>query len=215
MSLPICRPGRTVRDVKAATEWASQDFAPILGDDFGGHDLVPAQNDAIGLRVAAVPGVACGIEETMTLAVVEDGRAAIIAAVGVGFSEIRACRLRPTCATARKNAAPTGLVGSKTPGVLELETSMALTGATYPMKVKNYHREIQRQFRFRAEAGDELISPKSNAVLRAVGNVERIQQQSIWSNLVEEYLRGNAETGIDEIIIPNRRVGAIIGRAIR
>jgi hypothetical protein len=46
-----------------------------------------SQHNAAGLRIAAVAGVASGVEEVRSVAVVQNCRAAIVAAIGVGLGE--------------------------------------------------------------------------------------------------------------------------------
>ena len=59
-----------------------------------------AEDDAVGLRIRAIAGVAGGVEETVAIAVVQDRGAAVVAAIGVGLGEGEVS-VRPTAATAR------------------------------------------------------------------------------------------------------------------
>ena len=54
----------------------------------GSEDLrAGADNDPVRLRIAAVAGIAGGIENIRAPRIVQDRRAAVVAAVGVGFCE--------------------------------------------------------------------------------------------------------------------------------
>ena len=102
------------------TGWSLRNF----GLHQRGYDLrAGADDDAIGLRIAAVAGVARGIEEVGAVAVVQDGGAAVVAAVGVGLGEVQLAihvdlRHRAIVADAYR------IGGIDDLAVLEFETSM-------------------------------------------------------------------------------------------
>ena len=61
-------------------------------------------------------------------------------------------------------AVPTGLLGSMTPGVLELDTSNAAGGATYPMNVT--YRPLVDTFRASSDFDGKLVTSRPGPAQR-------------------------------------------------
>src|SRR5262249_39155148 len=66
----------------------------LLGRELRGHDLCSSpSNNAVGLRVGAVPSVARGVDDIVTIGVVQYRGPAVVAAVGVGQRVVEAAPL--------------------------------------------------------------------------------------------------------------------------
>ena len=72
--------------------------------------------------------------------------------------------------------------------------------------------KVQRQFRFRAEAGYHLVLRRWNTTFRAVRNFQRANDEASGGDLIKKYLRGDAETAVDSVIVPDEGVRAVIDR---
>src|SRR5262249_31006675 len=73
--------------------------------------------------------------------------------------------------------------------------------------------EVKRQLRFGAEAGNHLILLRWNSFLRAVGDFEGVHQRTRSRDLIKKDFRGDAEAAVNQIVVPNQRVGTIVGCA--
>ena len=72
-------------------------------------------------------------------------------------------------------------------------------------------RQVERDLRFGGEAGDHLVLARRRTAVRAVGHFERVDQLAGGPQLIQHDLRGDAEAGIGNHIIPHGRIRAIIG----
>ena len=62
-----------------------------------------------------------------------------------------------------------------------------------------------------AEAGDELIALAANAAIKAVRDFDAVNRETKGRELVEEDARGDAEAGIGDDVIKDKRVGPVVG----
>jgi len=73
-------------------------------------------------------------------------------------------------------------------------------------------RQIERDLRFGRKARDHLVLGRCELAVRAVGDLERVDQIAGRLELIQHDLRGDTETGVGGLIVKDGRIGAICGR---
>jgi hypothetical protein len=103
-----CRCGRILRALRLI-RWT---------DDLSSR----SEDDAVGLRIAAVSRIARRVEKVCAMTVIPDDGTSVISTIGVSFCELE-LSVGVDLRLGTVDISPTGLVGSTAPSVLEFEPS--------------------------------------------------------------------------------------------
>jgi hypothetical protein len=173
-----------------------------------------ADNDSVRLGISTVAGIADGVDDIRAVRVVQDRRAAIVAAVGIGF-----CEAKPAVLVDRRDHAGkaaghriAGIDHRRRVGIRDIER-IDRRKVSHEGHDPAIGRQIERNLRFGRKAGDHLVLVRRNPAIRAIGHLERIDQFTGRPELVQHDLCGNAETGVCGVIIPDIRIGTVRRRA--
>ncbi len=171
------------------------------------------EDDAVGLRVRAIACIAGGVEEVRSVGVVEDGGAAVVAAVGVGFCEGEVARGVDGGYSAEEVDAD-GIGGVDCAGGVGVGGVDGVDGGdvTHEGEHGAVGGEMEGHLGLGAEAGDELVAARFYVAEGAVGNFEAVKEDAEGSDLIEEDFRGDAEGGVGNDVVEDERVFAVEGR---
>jgi hypothetical protein len=170
-----------------------------------------AEDDACRLGVAAVAGIARSVVDVVAEGVIQDGGASVVAAISVGLSEAEIAegvyarygaeerRRHRVGGVERGGGVGVGNVDGVDRGNVAHEGQVLVVGGA-----------VQSELGLGAEAGDELIALVANAALKAVRKFDAANRETKGRELVEEDARGDAEAGVGDDVIKDKRVGPVV-----